>query len=79
MATAAGPTSKVVTMKSTVDRRQSEKKWGLAVMKTGYCILPSMLLRAQARLGINCQQMIALRSAVRHDFRQVKLGLRVSN
>ena len=66
MVTAADSTAKVVTMKSAADRRQSEKKWGLAVMKPGYCILPSMLLRAQARLSISCQQMIVLLQLIEH-------------
>ena len=66
MAAGTESTGKVVAMKSATDRRQSEKKWGLAVMKPGYCILPSMLLRAQARLSINCQQMIILLQLIEH-------------
>lgn len=38
----------------------SEKKWGKAVMKIGFTIIPSLLLRAQQRLGLNCTQLAVL-------------------
>ena len=38
-------------------RQQSEKKWGVAVMKLGFCILPALLLRAQRRLGLSATQL----------------------
>lgn len=38
----------------------SDKKWGKAVMKLGFCIIPSMLLRAQQRLGLNPTQLAVL-------------------
>ena len=34
-------------------QRASERKWGKSVMKLGFCIVPSLLLRAQQRLGLN--------------------------
>ena len=34
-------------------RKASEKKFGKPVMDVGYCITPSMLMKAQARLGLN--------------------------
>lgn len=34
-------------------RKASEKKYGKPVMDLGFCIVPSLLMQAQARLGIN--------------------------
>lgn len=48
------PTSRVKTT------RQSEDKWGVEVMALGFCVLPSLLLRAQARLGLNPTQLAVL-------------------
>lgn len=38
----------------------SQKKWGTAVMKLGFCMIPSLLLRAQQRLGLNPTQLAVL-------------------
>ena len=38
----------------------SEEKWGEGVMKLGYCIVPSLLLRAQQRLGLSPTQLAVL-------------------
>jgi hypothetical protein len=38
-------------------QRKSEQKWGADVMARGFCILPSMLFRAQHRLGLNLGQL----------------------
>jgi predicted transcriptional regulator len=40
--------------------RASEAKWGAAVMKLGFCIVPSLLLRAQRRLQLNPTQLAVL-------------------
>ncbi len=40
--------------------RQSEEKWGVEVMGIGFCILPSLLFRAQARLGLNPTQLAVI-------------------
>ncbi len=40
--------------------RQSEKKWGVEVMALGFCMLPSLIFRAQARLGLNPTQLAVL-------------------
>ena len=40
--------------------RASEKKWGKDVMALGFCIVPSLLLRAQNRLGLNPTQLAIL-------------------
>lgn len=66
MATVAASKTNVVPIKASPEQKQSEKKWGVAVMKLGYCILPSVLLQAQARLLINAQQMIVLLQLVEH-------------
>ena len=40
--------------------RASEKKWGKEVIALGFCIVPSLLLRAQNRLGLNPTQLAVL-------------------
>ena len=40
--------------------RESDKKWGNRVMGLGYCIVPSLLFRAQQRLGLNPTQLAVL-------------------
>ncbi|GGF15105.1 hypothetical protein GCM10011611_21080 [Aliidongia dinghuensis] len=40
--------------------RQSEKKWGADVMALGFCVLPSLIFRAQRRLGLNPTQLAVL-------------------
>lgn len=48
------------------DRKHSERKWGKAVMSHGYCLLPSILLQAQARLAVSAQEMMVLLQLVEH-------------
>lgn len=50
----------VVPIFPTKADQASDKKWGKAVMKLGFCIIPSMLLRAQQRLGLNPTQLAVL-------------------
>lgn len=38
----------------------SERKWGKKVIELGFCIVPSLLLRAQQRLGLNPTQLAVL-------------------
>ena len=40
--------------------RESEKKWGRKVIALGFCVVPSLLLRAQQRLGLNPTQLAVL-------------------
>ena len=40
--------------------RSSEKKWGKAVCELGFSIVPSLIFRAQARLGLNATQLAVL-------------------
>lgn len=37
-------------------RKASEKKFGKPVMDVGFCITPSLLMKAQARIGLNSVQ-----------------------
>jgi DNA-binding transcriptional ArsR family regulator len=50
----------VIQLRSAKAAKASEQKWGLAVMKMGFCIVPSLLLRAQRRLGLNPVQLAVL-------------------
>jgi hypothetical protein len=43
-----------------VSSQVSDRKWGRAVMKLGFSIIPSLLLRAQQRLGLNPTQLAIL-------------------
>lgn len=53
------PSAKVVAL-PTAAKKSSEKKWGVTAMKPGFVILPSLLLKAQSRLGLNCTQLATL-------------------
>ena len=37
--------------------RAADLRWGKEVMEQGFCIVPSLLLRAQSRLGLNPTQL----------------------
>lgn len=37
-------------------RKSSEKKFGKPVLALGFCIVPSLMMKAQARLGLNPAQ-----------------------
>jgi len=52
-------TAKVVQLRPKAER-ESEKKWGRAVMDLGYSMIPSLIFRAQARLGLNPVQLALL-------------------
>jgi predicted transcriptional regulator len=45
---------------AAVNKKVSEEKWGKPVMDLGFSIIPSLLLRAQARLGLNPTQLAVL-------------------
>lgn len=46
--------------------KESERKWGKAVMARRFCIIPSLLLRAQARLGLDARQLTVVLHLVDH-------------
>jgi len=52
-------TAQVVQIRKT-DSKASEKKWGKTVIQLGFSILPSLIFRAQARLGLNPTQLAIL-------------------
>jgi hypothetical protein len=45
--------AKVIPLHSAKLKKASERKWGKDVMDLGFCIVPSLLFRAQARLKLN--------------------------
>lgn len=51
------PTAEPVTKKP---RQSTNNKWGKAVIDLGFSIVPSLLLRAQQRLGLNPTQLAVL-------------------
>jgi hypothetical protein len=46
--------------------RKSEQKWGKRVLAHGFCIVPSLLLRAQARLGLDARELNVLLHLLDH-------------
>ena len=46
--------------KPTQSQRNSEAKWGKKVIGLGFCVVPSLLLRAQSRLGLNPTQLAVI-------------------
>jgi predicted transcriptional regulator len=62
----AKKSDKVVALFGAADQKESEKKWGKAVMGHGYCIFPSILLQAQSRLGVSAQEMVVLLQLAEH-------------
>lgn len=65
----AAKDDKVVSLFASKDKKDSEKKWGKAVMAHGYCIFPSILLQAQSRLGVSAQEMVVLMQLAEHWWR----------
>jgi len=60
MKTSAVTESNVVPLRTKNTDQESVKKWSKEVMKLGFCIIPSILLRAQQRLGLNPTQLAVL-------------------
>lgn len=56
----AQESAKVISLRPTKAAKASEAKWGTAVMDLGFSIIPSLLLRAQRRLGLNPTQLAVL-------------------
>lgn len=52
--------AQIVQLRPNKAARASERKWGKPVMDLGFCIVPSLLLRAQQRLGLNPTQLAVL-------------------
>jgi len=47
-------------------RSTNADKWGVKVMEQGFCMIPSLLLRAQRRLHLNPSQLAVLLQIVDH-------------
>jgi DNA-binding MarR family transcriptional regulator len=56
----------VVQLRPLKAAHASQRKWGTAVMKLGFCIVPSLLLRAQRRLAISPTQLAVLMQLADH-------------
>ncbi|MBP2233131.1 hypothetical protein J2847_006466 [Azospirillum agricola] len=50
-------TGTVVSLEKAKERRPADDKWGKAVMDIGFSIIPSLIFRAQHRLGLNPTQL----------------------
>lgn len=60
-ATTTKKSATVLPLRSSPTADQiSDKKWSKPVMKLGFCIIPSILLQAQQRLGLNPTQLVVL-------------------
>lgn len=46
--------------------KPAAEKWGAKVMEEGFCIIPSLLLRAQRRLHLNPTQLAVLLQIIDH-------------
>jgi len=53
-------TATVIPLRPSETPKASEKKWGRAVMKLGFTVLPSLIFRAQARLGLSPTHLAVL-------------------
>ena len=53
-------TAEVIPLHPAKAKKASELKWGKPVMDLGFCIVPSLLLRAQKRLTLNPTQLAVL-------------------
>lgn len=60
MAAKTAETAEVVPLRPEKAAQASEKKWGKEVMKLGFSIIPSLLLRAQQRLGLSPTHLAVL-------------------
>nr|WP_313569261.1 helix-turn-helix domain-containing protein [Pantoea dispersa] len=49
-----------VTKAAKSSARIADEKWGSNVMKAGFCLIPSILLRCQQRIGLNPTQLAVL-------------------
>lgn len=58
---AANRASNVVPLRPRVSNKSFERKWGKLVLKQGFCLIPSLLLRAaKERLGLSAMHQIVL-------------------
>jgi DNA-binding transcriptional ArsR family regulator len=62
----ATQTATVIPLRKSEGSSASEKKWGRAVMKLGFTVLPSLIFRAQARLGLSPTHLAVLLQIADH-------------
>lgn len=60
------PEPTVISFQPKVALKASEKKWGHDVLRHGWCLLPSLLFRAQRKLNITALQMAVLLQLLEH-------------
>ena len=60
MTTPEQPIAQVIPLHTRKPGKSSEKKWGAEVVKAGFCIIPSLLLRAQRRLHLTPTELAVL-------------------
>lgn len=53
-------TATIIRLRPAKAAKSSDEKWGTAVMKIGFSIVPSLLLRAQRRLRLTPTQLAVL-------------------
>lgn len=53
-------TTETATTEKSTKKTAANKKWGEDVMKLGFCMIPSLIFRAQQRLAINPTQLAIL-------------------
>lgn len=53
-------TAEIIKLPVSKASKMSERKWGKPVMDLGFCIVPSLILRAQRRLQVNPTQLAVL-------------------
>ena len=58
--------AKVVELRPNQSTIESEKKWGKAVCKLGFSVIPSLIFKAQARLGLSSTQLVVLLQLADH-------------
>jgi hypothetical protein len=59
-------TTSDVSVRSATTMQTFADKWGADVMRHGFCVVPSLLLDAQARLGIDAEQLAVLVHLAHH-------------
>lgn len=57
---------KVVPINKASELNSSEKKWGKKVCALGFSVVPSLIFKAQARLGLNATQLVILLQIADH-------------
>ncbi|WP_435104904.1 helix-turn-helix domain-containing protein [Arhodomonas sp. AD133] len=68
---AKGTSSTVVPIRGEGDDAGTEfkKKWGPKVAERGFCMVPSLLLKAQLRLGLSAQELNVMLHLMDHWWR----------